>query len=346
MAMSSFSLALRVDAGGRETFLSSASVDTRRKVYAALGLKAYSVAWVRIVPGSAKGNSAIRQLRDWRDAGDLVVGAAILTETFDDRDTEQAAWFYLRTRTVDDFNLWDPYPHCKPGSLPKVHALNHTFVSSAFVSTVDRRRLTGLSFLRCESRGRKRAAPWFVALPSESLGRGVDHPWFDRTRWLRDVRDRPERRSSAIDVGQYGFHQCWIRKAAEREAPLDQILPLCPAPPAFTTGIEGLQIVTIPRYWSGVVPASDFAYVPWGEDGPNREGKTLRFRMLAVSARARAALLDDGLFDRKAFLPVRVIDTAEPEIEILDRPHARLPPMYPAFELAALRIQEERLKTR
>jgi hypothetical protein len=346
--MSCFSLALRVDAGlidgEHPSFLSSASMEVRKKAYAALGLKIYSVAWVRIVPGSAKGDAVIRRLRDWRDAGDLVVGSAILTETFDDRDAEQARWFYLHTRTVDDFNLWDPYPRCKTGSLPKVHALNHTFVSSAFASTVDRRRLTGLSFLQCENRGRKHGTPWFVALPDESLGRGLDHPWFDRARWLRDVGDRPERRSSAIDVGQYGFHQWWLRKAAECEAPLDRILPLGPTPPA--TSIEGVQLVMMPRYWSEALPASDFAYVPWGEDGPNREGKILRFRMLAVSARARAVLLDDGLFDRKAFLPVRVIDSVEPGIEILDRSHDRLPPMYSASEVAALRSQEARLKTR
>jgi hypothetical protein len=46
----------------------------------------------------------------------------------------------------------------------------------------------------------------------------------------------------------------------------------------------------------------------------------MRFRQLAISARARAALIDEGLFDAKAFLPLRAIDSLEPGVVMLDRP--------------------------
>jgi hypothetical protein len=75
----------------------------------------------------------------------------------------------------------------------------------------------------------------------------------------------------------------------------------------------------------------------------NVEGKMMRFRMLAVSARAREALLDEGLFTDKAFLPVRVVDAAGC-VTILDRPDEPVPPMYSPPELAILREQERLLR--
>jgi hypothetical protein len=348
--MGQFSLTLRVDApapgDGAPTMLSKASEELRARLYRSLGLKVHSVAWVTVAPGTAKGDAALRTLIEERIAGRASVGAAILTEAMNRGDPTLSRWFHLDTRTVDDFSLWDDYPSCKAGTLPKLHALNHTFVSSAFVEACRRRGLAGMSFLRCASRGRRPGAPWFVALPDASLGRGLDHPWFDRGKWLRDTGSRPDRRSSAIDVGQWAFHQCWIRDEAAGEPPLDVMLRLCPPPPRFTSGIDGLQVVTIPRHWAAALPQGDFAYVPWGEDGPNVEGKVLRFRKLAVSARAREILLAEGLFNEKSFLPVRIVETPEPHVMVLDRPGDPVPPMYTEAELLVLRAKERLLTAR
>ncbi len=303
-------------------------------------MKVHSAGWVTIIPGTKKADAAMAALVAEREAGRAVVGAAFLTETFDGDAASGAVWSLLHTRQVDDFSLWNDYPGCKAGTLPKVHALNHTFVSSAFVAACERRGLTGVSFLQCANTGRKAAEPWFVALPDFSLGRGLDHPWFDRERWGRDTRFRSDRRTTAIGVGQSQFHQCWLRDAAANEAPLNRLLALCPTPKSFTSGLDGLQIVTIPRYWTGALPAADFAFVPWGEDGENREGKMMRFRQLAVGAKARAALIEEGLFDAKAFLPVRATETPEPGVVVLDRADDPLPPMFTAEELAALRACE------
>jgi hypothetical protein len=136
--MSRFSLMLRVDApptpnDSTPAIFSKASEQLRARLYKSLGLKAHNVSWITVVPGTAKGDNAIRALVDERRAGHAIVGSATLTELFDPADPAQARWFYLNTRMVDDFSLWDDYPSCKAGSLPKVHALNHSFVSSSFV---------------------------------------------------------------------------------------------------------------------------------------------------------------------------------------------------------------------
>jgi len=338
-----FSLLLRVDAppgaDGAPPMLSAASQALRARLYRELGLKARSVAWVTITPGTTKGDAVVERLIEERLAGRAFVGAATLTEVITDAERADSAWSLVATRTVDDFSLWDEYPGGKVGTLPAVHALNHTFVSTAFVGSWRRHGLTGASFLTCASRGRKPGAPWFLALPDHSLGRGLDHPWFARPAWRRDVAGRPDRRTSALDVGQSAFHQQWLRPDAASNPMLASLLRLCPPPAAYTSGLDGLQLVTVPRYWAGALPPGDAAYLPWGEDGPNRAGKMLRFRQLAVSARARRALIADGLFAASAFLPLRVIHDVAPG-EVLDRPGDPVPPMFTADELAALGARE------
>jgi hypothetical protein len=123
------------------------------------------------------------------------------------------------------------------------------------------------------------------------------------------------------------------------------MLRLCPMPERYASGLDGFTVVTIPRYWSGAVPDADFAYIPWGEDGANREGKMMRFRQLMVSARARQALLAAGLFVKKAFLPVAIDAAAAPGQLLLDQPAKPVPPMYSAAELAVLRAHEQQLKS-
>ena len=344
--MSTFSLTLRVDAptsaDGNWSATSSESDALRQRLYPSFGVRARSRAWVTILPGTKKGDAVLRTLSAEREAGRAVVGAATLAEACGRSETDAAHWFLLGTRTVDDFNLWDAYPSCRAGTLPKVHALNHTFVSSAFVAVCRERQLTGVSFLRCASRGRKPGDPWFVALPDSALGRGLDHVWFDRTRWLADVRSRPDRRTSALATGQWSFHQCWLRDAAVDAMPLRDVLAVCPTPPEYTP-LGGLTITTIPRFWRGALPDADFAYIPWGEDGPNREGKILRFRNLYVSAHGRRALIDAGLFPEKMFFPVRVVDSPEPGVDLLDSAEHPLKPMYTPAELEHLRARERTL---
>jgi hypothetical protein len=211
------------------------------------------------------------------------------------------------------------------------------------VDVYRRSALTGLAFLRCRNAGRKQGPPWFAALPDHPLGHGLDHPWFDRDRWVRDVGGDGRKRSSAINTAQYAFHQTWARlDLAERDPTVGPLLELF-ATAADESTLTGLTIVTVPRYWTGALPASDFAYLPWGEDGPNRVGKLLRFRQLAVGRRARAALVEAGLFPEKVFLAVRSVAAPEPGVAMLDAIYPPDPPMYSPDELAGLRRREREL---
>jgi hypothetical protein len=155
------------------------------------------------------------------------------------------------------------------------------------------------------------------------------------------VGDHPTRRSSSLDTGQNCFHQRCLRLDLGPEAELlVPLLELFPPPRPRESTLSGLTPVTVPRYWARVFPDADFAYVPWGEDGPNREGKPMRFRQLVVSRRARQVLIDARRLAPKALLAVRSIVVPEAGIEVLDEHHGRVPAMNTPDELAALRLEE------
>jgi hypothetical protein len=348
--MSQFHLELRVDAPGSDgdrlaQALTEASGRVRASFYRKLGLKTHSNAWVTIALGSEKGQRTVQAILEGCRAGNVVAGSATAFERFDEAETAAADWFCVTTKTADrSFSLWDDYPSYAPGTVAGQHVMNHTFVSEDFVQVCERSGLRGLSFLRCRSRGRKRAGAWFVALPDQGLGHGLDHPWFDRRLWIRDVGEHPTRRSSSLDTGQSCFHQRWLRLDLGPEAGfLVPLLELFPPPGPGEPTLSGLTLVTVPRYWARVFPDADFAYVPWGEDGPNREGKPMRFRQLVVSRRARQVLIDAELLAPKALLAVRSIAAPEAGVEVLDEHHGPVPSMYTPDELGALRLEELRL---
>ena len=341
-------LELRLDAPGADGLagaLTEESERARERVYRKLALKVHSKAWVRIDLDPDAGRRTIEQLLAACRGGQVIAGTGIVYERLDSNESAAADWSYLQTKSAyESFSLWDDYPSYRPSEVAGEHAMNHSFVSASFVDACRRSKLRGVSFLRCQPRGRKPAPAWFAALPDHPLGHGLDHPWFDRRLWLRDVGDDPKKRSSSLDTGQNGFHQRWLRADRVRDVRFVQpLLELFPMSSAHDSTLTGLSFVTVPRYWARVFPDADFAYVPWGEDGPNREGKLMRFRMLAVGRKARRALIAAGLFAEKAFLGVRSVAAPEEGVERLDERYPPVAPMYAAQELAALRSRERAL---
>lgn len=78
-----------------------------------------------------------------------------------------------------------PAKEISAGDLPRgchvAHGGWEHYVSEAFRAAVEEEGLTGLEFLWVRDVGRFRAPQRYEALPPAALGRGLDHPWFDRT---------------------------------------------------------------------------------------------------------------------------------------------------------------------
>ncbi len=346
--MARYELEVRIDAAGVDDFggaLSDESASVRERIYRDLGLKPHSNAWVRINLCSATGMKRLQRLVELCEAGEARAGTGHVHEQFDDSESAAADWFYLFTKTAgDSFSLWDDYPSYKMSDIGSEHAYSNSFVSEDFVAVCEQQRLRGISFLRCKQRGRKPGPAWFAALPASALGRGLDHTWFDRTKWLDYVGDDACKRSSSPETGQHAFHQSHFRPDVAQGADfLQALLKLFPMSRPDDSTLLGLNFAMVPRFWSQRFPDSDFAYTQWGEDGPNRDGKIMRFRQLMVSRHARDTLINAGLFTHKTFLGVRSVDTPEKGIEVLDQLHPAVPPMYTEEEQVALRAHERSL---
>src|SRR5918996_1897783 len=154
-----YELTFRVDTPGDDFGMgpgADATRELRARIYGALKLKVFNVAWVRLRYGTPKWEEAVALLRKER----ALVGSAHFAELLDEEDEPQSDWSLLFTPQVSgSFSLWDDYPQYKAGSLPKnAHAINYAFVSGEFVAACERARLRGIEFLRCKNSGRK-AAP-------------------------------------------------------------------------------------------------------------------------------------------------------------------------------------------
>lgn len=315
--------------------------------YRTLGLRAVG-GWATLDPLAPKAARALERLELFVRSGAARVDEARLHESMTAAELEACEWFELGNRFFKGnpgFTLWDDYPSCRSAAVPDgIHLFADCVVSARFRALVTKRRLRGLEFLRVREKSRKPRLAWFVALPRAPLGQGVDHPWFDRPRWEVYLRAHPATThdQDATRPPRH-FRGAWVRDAAYRSEPLlarlERLLP-----ERSETPLAGLAVFPVARYWRGRIPAADFAYVPLCPDGPNRDGKILRFRGLCASRRARDVLLRAGLFRQQDMTPLVLVDAPPAGAPNLDRRHPPAPPMYTPAELTALRAAERSLR--
>ena len=62
-------------------------------------------------------------------------------------------------------------------------------MSEQVKALVEREGLSGLELLWLPDVGRAEAMQWYLPIPAEPLGRGLDHPWFDPSSLNREGRD-------------------------------------------------------------------------------------------------------------------------------------------------------------
>lgn len=320
-----------------------AAPELRRSFYRSLGLRGTDT-WVTLDPLAPKSAATFDRLEVFVRSGAVALGEVRLRETPTADELAACEWFALQSRFFKGnpgFSLWDDYPSCKSAAIPDgIHLFADVVVSQVFRAVVETQRLAGLEFLRVQEKSRKPKLAWFMALPGRSLGQGVDHPWFDRGRWERYLADhRPQTRDQDPARPPGHFRGGWVRDEAYRSDPLlARLLKLLPE--RSEAPLEGLTILPLARYARAHLPAADFAYVRPTPDGPNREGKILRFRQLCASRRARDALVGAGLIRERDAEPLLVVEGPPPGAPDLDRLHPAPPPMYTTAELAALRALE------
>ncbi len=313
----------------------NAEYEFRRKLYHDLGLKLESRAWADINLDSDNLITILNVIKELKHKGVACLGSGILREEMTEDELNNCEWFLINPPKLSvgyDFSLWDPYPTCRADKFsPLLHIQEYHCVSEQFKKIVEQKKLTGLEFLWVEDKGKYKARQWYSAIAQEPLGHGIDDVWFDRQKY--------EEISGKIDpIHNYGmrsfdneyFKEGWTTGSPQK----DELLKM------FPKECFGLNFYTQPRFLRKHLPDTDFAYIWDHVDGPNREGKIMRFRDLCFNKRTKDILIEKKMISMENVSGILLYNRLPKGINDLDKNVGFPPPVYTSKEFLLLKKEE------
>jgi hypothetical protein len=304
-------------------------------------------------------------------------GSGHLSFWLEDDPAAPLEWFELDPVRTFPIRRSAPVKQFSAGDLPQgchvAHGGWEQFVSESFKAAVEEEGLSGIELLWVRDVGRYRAPQWFEAMAVAALGRGLDHPWFDRDHyeawwrtagdvlplidrcvatstggrereeWLAKraelLRTRAERAAtSARRFGARQFDNRFLKGGAGfADAARNRIMSLFPSQDRLAC----LSIAGPPVVLRQFLPATDFAF-SWGEwegharDEPDTGGR------LCFSRRTRDLLLRRKLVQPHECRGVLVVEEPPPGALVFDAPGFPPPARLAREEVARFRLAESR----
>jgi hypothetical protein len=303
-------------------------------------------------------------------------GSGHLSFWLEDDAAAPLEWFELDPVRTFPIRRSAPVKEFSAGDLPQgchvAHGGWEQYVSESFKAAVEEEGLSGLELLWVRDVGRYRAPQWFEAMAVAALGRGLDHPWFDRAAfeaWWRSGGDTLPLIERTIATSPGGERESWeakrtglLRKRADlatsaarrfgarqfdnrfvkdgagfAEPAPNRILRLFPSQDRLTS----LSIAGPPIVLRQFLPPTDFAF-SWGEwEGQARDEPDMGGR-LCFNRRARNLLLRRKLVQPRECRGVLVVEGPPPGAPVFDAPGFPPPARLTAEELARFRFAESR----
>ena len=222
------------------------------------------------------------------------------------------AWEWFEIHPHDhspiDLQSWAFRADRMPSNLVWVY---ENFISSRSKRIIEDAGLTGLEFTWVRDAGRYQAEQWYHAMATKPLGRGLDHPFFDPSKFVQ-----PEYRTRWGTLEEWRFGVYHLKKpdfsqtASFGIPAADGLLELCDP--------NSLEVKGFRQVLRDHIPAADFAYV-WD----------YRLPVLCCNARARAVLLNNRLLSKDDFTPIWVWDSPPDGAVVLDRDGQKCVRPYP-----------------
>jgi len=256
------------------------------------------------------------------------IGSAAISGEFTfalDPNASGWEWFEIRphTRSSIDFNSWA----CRADRMPTgLTWVDNNFMTERSRRVIEEAGLSGLEFTWVRDVGRYKAEQWDHAMATNPLGRGLDHPFLDTTKF-----NQPDYVKRWASPEEWRFGKWWLKKSEFSStarfgvAALDGLAGLCSP--------DALEVKGFRQMLREFIPATDFAYV-WSYALPS----------LCCNARAREVLLKSKLLAAEDFSPIWIWDEAPKGAVILDRAGQKCVRPYPmAAEI--WKEVEERVRT-
>ena len=267
-----------------------------------------------------------------------------ISETVDPADGSAAEWFIIKPETFMDIDggaggLIDVRADRVKGRKALRRYSGAILVSAKFKELVERDKLTGIDMIWARDRGKYAAPQWYTAFGTESLGRGVDHPWFDPTT-------RGEFKEESHRIVQPADPQ-W--RLGVRRFATSQVRSNLETDPSALYGLlqwlgqvrnkDNCHVEASVRVLRGFLPNTDFAYMRTAqpEDPMDDPYGTI---WLCASAATRTCLIERRLATAKDFMPVIVLDEPPEGAEVLDDPIRPIGGLLDEKAMAKLRKAE------
>lgn len=247
-------------------------------------------------------------------------------------------------RSPDSWYLMKPCPRRffdPSGMRPSQHfATFHgmrLLASETLIRVADEAHLAGLEWLPLPDIPDRDPLTWYQVFGTHFLGRGLDHPMFNRAR--RDTEYATDSLTSPMRcIGEPLIWPSSVRPDV-RLAPahLERLRGLS-SESAFR--VEGTQ-----RLIREFLPPADFAYRGDSYGIETKRPEFGRRRDLYCCHRARESLLNARVMRPSDFIPIPVVSEREADVEVLDRrPLPLPPPTFTPEETAAERARREAIK--
>jgi hypothetical protein len=262
--------------------------------------------------------------------------AILLTEFYkrhaDGRIRCAACWITEPEPRSDDPSTWyNPLvPDLELTASARVRGNTHLarvgpsiVASDKFLKAVGDAGLTGLGVLPWRREWHANLMGWSQIYALQPMGRGIDHPMFDRRKHdLSSARFAPDPSCAS----GYSIANVYERDIDTRESRWGSLLrgdvridhPIIQRlmelqPPGFR--FDGPT-----RFIREFVPDTDFAYNRWEGRGASRAGRDgRRGRDICCSHRARDILVAAGVLAPSKLIPIATIPESDADNEVLDR---------------------------
>ena len=348
-----------------------------REAFAEAGIRMSDRWWAEIPlddPGVVA--SVVDRLERLARTGVARPGSGHLSFWLEDDAEGPLEWFELDPSRVFPIRRAAPVKEVSAGELPRgchvAHGGWEHYVSEAFKVAVAEEGLTGVELLWVRDVGRFRAPQWYEAIALSAIGRGLDHPWFDRTAyeaWWQPGGDslplieraiatsrgverkafeakkddllRRRAEAAASPARRFGARQFDNRffkpGAGFSDDERNRLLRLFPR----EGRLASLTVAGPPIVLRRFLPATDFAF-SWGEwEGHARDEADVGGR-LCFNRRTRDVLLRRKLVRADECRGVRILDEPPPGAIVFDAPGFPPPSRLTAEQLARHRLEEAR----
>ncbi len=264
-------------------------------------------------------------------------GCQYCKEEYVEEEQSSADWYLMEPEAeVEDMGSSElGIPLMKAARMkPGVHSAaivgSAPFYSEEFKAFVEQKKLKGLDFVWLPDVGKYKARQWFLGLPQQMIGRGLDHPWFDPKK----IKDSTWQCSDPVwRTGVVHFEAAQIKGGIQIEGPMRELLQLCKQD--WPTEIWGH-----PTYLKSCLPTGDFAYA-WTCPDRQRRNYLLTSRELCVRREVKQMLIEAKLVPAKCFKALCIVEEPPQGVVVLDHSGDSGPgPMFTGEKLAAVRQAE------